>query len=376
MKKLTTKEFIKRAKETHGNRYDYSESVYKGARTKIKIICKIHGEFEQIPDNHVNSVRGCSMCGMDKVSNIMRSTTEEFIKKVKKIHGNKYDYSKVNYINNCTEVIVICPTHGEFLQIPYVHISGCGCGICGRKECKKQQTSNTQDFIKKSQKMHGKFYDYSKVKYINSLIKIEIVCPIHGIFWQTPPNHIRGCGCSKCSNVGISNTNDFIQKSKLIHGNKYDYNKVNYITAQKKVEIICYKHGSFYQKPNNHLQKKGCPKCSHIISKPETEFLNHLNILTRNYTLPEWKLKRADGYDEKSNTIYEFLGDYWHGNPKIFNKNDVNTRAHKTFGELYKNTIKMLNRLKSFGYNIKYIWESDWDYFRNGKTDTLSVISY
>ena len=303
--------------------------------------------------------------------------TEEFVKKAMKTHGTRYDYDKVNYTRACDKITIICKIHGEFKQVANNHLNGKGCKKCASKKL----LHTTRQFIKNSRMVHGDKYDYSLSSYVGWDKKIKIICLTHGGFLQIPNNHLRGHGCPKCAFKMVNyilrgNIDKFIKKSKKIHGNKYNYSKAKYKDSYTKLEILCPRHGSFFQKPNGHLTGKGCIKCSHIISKPETEFLNHLNILTRNYTLPEWKLKRADGYDEKSNTIYEFLGDYWHGNPKIFNKNDVNTRAHKTFGELYKNTIKMLNRLKSFGYNIKYIWESDWDYFRNGKTDTLSVISY
>src|SRR5208283_3922699 len=148
--------------------------------------------------------------------------------------------------------------------------------------------------------------------------------------------------------------------SKKIHDDLYNYSKINYLNHNEKVEIICPKHGSFWQVSNSHLNGHGCPKCKSIISKHEIEFLNYLNI-------PNTKIhrqvcilrKRVDGI--KDNTIYEFLGEYYHGNPKgRFHKNDYNKTCHKTFGELYEITLKRFNLLKAIGYKIKYIWESDW----------------
>lgn len=122
-------------------------------------------------------------------------------------------------------------------------------------------------FIKKAKSVHGNKYDYSKVCYVNSQTKVCIVCPEHGEFWQTPANHIRGNKCPICSNKGRgrikrSSTEEFIEKAKSVHGDKYDYSKVEYVNSNTNVEIICNTHGSFYQKPLNHLNGQGCPKCS------------------------------------------------------------------------------------------------------------------
>jgi very-short-patch-repair endonuclease len=125
VKKLTTEEFIERAKKVHGSRYDYSKVNYINSTTKVCIICSEHGEFYNTPGNHIFQKQGCSSCYGNK-----KATTEEFIEKAKKVHGNKYDYSKVNYINNYTKVCIICPKHEEFNQKAYNHTRGDGCPIC------------------------------------------------------------------------------------------------------------------------------------------------------------------------------------------------------------------------------------------------------
>jgi hypothetical protein len=128
-------------------------------------------------------------------------TTEEFIIKAKCVHGDKYDYSKVEYINNHTKMIIICPEHGEFLQTSEHHLNSFGC-----KECtynKKKLT--TDEFIQKAKLIHSDKYDYSKVNYINNHTKVIIICPVHSDFEQQPTNHLLGKGCSKC--VGKNKTN-------------------------------------------------------------------------------------------------------------------------------------------------------------------------
>jgi len=126
--KLDTDSFIEKAKNIHSNRYDYSKVNYTNADTQIIIICKIHGEFRQIPDFHINRKCGCPKC-----SNNIKLDILEFIEKANKIHGNKYDYSRVIYVNNYTNVIIICKKHEEFIQLPFVHLSNHGCPSCINK---------------------------------------------------------------------------------------------------------------------------------------------------------------------------------------------------------------------------------------------------
>ena len=307
---------------------------------------------------------------------------ERFFKKANAIHGDKYDYSKVHYINCKIFVIIICKVHGEFSQTPGGHIAGLGCRMCGLEISKNKQRKTTEEFVTLAKFVHGDRYDYSKTKYVNDRTKVEIVCPIHGSFWQLPANHTsKKRNCYKCGVEIISNkrtytTDEFISRAKCIHGNKYDYSISQYAGCIKKVKILCRIHGKFEQFPDNHIHGKGCYKCSNNISKSETSFLNFLNITHRNIRFPKWRKKSVDGYDEKTNTVYEFLGDYWHGNPKKFNVSDINMRTHKPFGELYENTFKSFRKLKSLGYNVKYIWESDWKDFVNKTDKTPKILEY
>ena len=192
MRKLTAEEFIAKAKEVHGGKYDYSKAHYINSRTKIIIICPIHGKFVQISANHLTG-QGCSVCTGNE-----KSTSEKFIEKSVKIHGNKYDYSKVNYANNITKIIIVCQEHGEFEQMPKSHLKGHGCLQCAGKE-----QSTTEEFISKARMVHNTKYDYSKVNYINAHTKISIICPIHGIFEQKPYSHLDGSECPSCAITGF-----------------------------------------------------------------------------------------------------------------------------------------------------------------------------
>jgi len=188
-------------------------------------------------------------------------TKEQFIEKAKAIHGDKYNYSKVNYVNNSTKVTIICPKHGEFQQRPDDHtVRNAGCKQCGIEARAIKKTLKLHEFIAKSVKMHGLKYDYSNTVYVNSKIKVSILCPIHGVFEQKPFEHIGGQGCPKCAGKNVT-TDEFITKAKLVHGDKYDYSKVNYVNNTVKITILCHKHGEFEQSPNNHLSGSGCYLC-------------------------------------------------------------------------------------------------------------------
>ena len=251
-KKLTTKEFVKKARQIHGDKYDYSKIEYKGANNKVCIICPIHGEFWQKAITHLNG-SGCIKC-----ANKMHHTLDSFIKKAKEVHGDKYDYSKVEYINNKTKVCIICPEHGEFWQRPDKHLSrGSGCPKCGGTSKLK-----LSEFIEKANFLHKNKYDYSKVNYENYETKVCIICPIHGEFWQTPHAHLNGQGCPYCNGNLKLDKKQFIKKAKEVHGDKYDYSKVNYENYETKVCIICSKHGEFWQTPHAHLNGQGCPHCA------------------------------------------------------------------------------------------------------------------
>ncbi len=251
-KTSTKDEFIEKAKLIHGDEYDYSNVNYIHSKTKIEIICNKHGSFWQRPDAHLQK-QGCPECGIEKCDH-KTSTTNEFIEKAKLIHGNIYDYSKVNYINSNTKIEIICNKHGSFWQRPDAHLYQSGCPECGSR------TFTTNVFIEKAKLIHYDTYDYSNVNYINSYTNVEIICNIHGSFWQSPNVHINKSGCPKCG-FKTSTTNEFIEKAKLIHGDEYDYSNVNYIHYKELIEIICNKHGSFWQSPHAHLRQSGCPIC-------------------------------------------------------------------------------------------------------------------
>ncbi len=367
--RLTKNDFIKRAIKLHGNVYDYSHVNYKNNNSQIEIICKTHGKFMQQPNNHLVG-NGCPKCGRISTTFKQTTTTDAFIQKAKQIHKEKYNYSKVDYTKAHGKVIIICNEHGEFNQSADSHLRGSGCPKCiGRLR-------TTDDFRLEAQIVHGNKYDYTLVQYEYATTKVIIICKTHGKFMQQPNNHLLGNGCPECgknqtSEKLKSSTLQFIERAKSIHKESYDYAKVNYINANTKVMILCNKHGMFQQQPNNHLSGQGCPKCACVgYSKAQIDWLNlleqirnikiqHIGNSAQEYRIKNTKWK-ADGYCKETNTIFEFHGDYWHGNPTRYDPEFVNKVCNKKMKTLYANTLKREQRIKELGYNLEVMWESDW----------------
>ena len=192
-------------------------------------------------------------------------TTEEFIAKAKAVHGDKYDYSKVEYVDSTTKVCIGCKKHGDFWQKPNIHLQGKGCFKCGREKIATSSRKSLEQFLQDAKRIHGDRYNYSKVELVNYQTKVIIICPVHGEFTQSPTLHLQGSGCPKCGNERESlrmTTEGFIQKAKQIHGDRYDYSKVEYVGNKAKVCIICKEHGEFWQEARMHLSGCGCPICA------------------------------------------------------------------------------------------------------------------
>lgn len=265
----TNEQFISDCIKTHGDKYDYSKVDYINSSKKVIIICPDHGEFNPIANNFIRG-SNCPKCSNISKIKKLRSTKKEFILKSRKVHGNKYDYSLVEYKGNKTKVKIICGDH-IFEQRPGCHLNGDRCGKCHGTHRKE-----LVDVMKIFKRVHGDKYDYSNIEYTNANIKIKIICPDHGEFKQRYSDHSKGVGCPKCCRNYKINTKEFIKKSTLVHGNRYDYSKVKYINSHTKVKIICPDHGAFEQKPYKHSnEEQGCPSCKD--SKGVTLICDYLN---------------------------------------------------------------------------------------------------
>ncbi len=263
-----TSSLINKLKDVHGDKYDYSLVKYIDSKTKVNILCPMHGIFERIPSGYK---QGCPKCYNDKRGDTKRYNTDEFVKKSKEIHGNKYDYSLVKYSSNKDKVKIICPIHGEFEQVAYNHMRGKGCVKCKDEKLHLLNKKSLNDFVLYSNMVHGDKYDYSLCEYVNSKTSVKIICPIHGEFEQKPEYHVNGSGCQKCSNLFDkmqSELKELIQSfnmevlyndRKILNGKELDI----YIPS-KGVAIEfngLYWHSELYKDPMYHLNKtKLCNK--------------------------------------------------------------------------------------------------------------------
>lgn len=199
-----------------------------------------------------------------------QSNTKRFIEKSKKVHGDRYNYDNVSYINSVEKVIIKCKLHGDFLQSPNSHIRGRGCSECKKLYFSEIYRHNVEDILKVFNEIHGNEYDYSLVDYVSYKKKVKIICKKHGVFNQSPRYHIKGSGCPECGKIKTGNyrrfsKDKFIEESIKTHGNRYDYSKVNYKNTKTNVNIVCENHGVFIQCPSDHLKGRGCPQCARII---------------------------------------------------------------------------------------------------------------
>ena len=265
--------FIKKSKEKFGDRYDYSKVIYRGCDEEVIIIDNSTGEEKRIKPKYFLYV--------DKryVKKTNKERADIFIKKSKEKFGDRFDYSKVEYIDSKTPVTLICKECGEFTVDMYRHLRSKD-GYClfssKRNEYNRVDRGglSTDYIIKRCQYIYGDKYDYSKIEYKGGNSKtevVEIVCPVHGSFFKRYENITkRGCGCPKCSKEGkklngiIFNGNKFIEKSKNKFGDKFDYSEVKYVDCQTPITLMCKKHGiKFNVTPNNHINARfgGCEKC-------------------------------------------------------------------------------------------------------------------
>jgi hypothetical protein len=317
-KKLTTEEFIKQAKEVHGDKYDYSKVQYINAKSKVIIICPVHKEFSQNPYNHLKGT-GCPKCADIIRTSKRKYNTNKFVKKAKEVHGDIYDFSKTEYKNSKDKVLIIDEFGLEHKIIPASFLNGVNLTIRSAinkteyflAELKRKKylvdvydyskvefvsskinviildengfehsknpsgmlngdykltiqsaTNKNGYFIFNCNKIHNGFYDYSLVNYEKNTDNITIICPKHGEFTQVAAMHLSGRRCPKCFGTPIKTAEAFISESKNVHDDIYDYSLVEYIGTDDKVKIICTLHGIFEQTPYSHIKGSGCPICN------------------------------------------------------------------------------------------------------------------
>lgn len=310
-KKITKENFLSLCCEKFGNKFEYDLTDYKNLNSKIAVTCPEHGTFKQTANSHLNSKYGCPKCAADSVSKNSTMTTADFIKKAIAVHGNKYDYSKVEYRGN-KRVHIICPIHGDFWQSPHNHLFGNGCPKCGRQRTIDLNRMTQDDFIRRATEIHDSKYDYSKVKYVDYRTKITIGCPVHGEFKQTPDDHLQGKGCSKCGNLLSKSENEIYEYCCSLVGKENVIQSEHNIIKPHEIDIYIpsLKIGIEYNGLRWHSEEFGKDRYYHITKTLacEEKGVRLIQIFEDEYEFSKnlvlSKIKHILGKDENLKKVY------------------------------------------------------------------------
>ena len=317
-KRNTREGIIVRFRKRWGPEYGYSYDKYVYVDyncTPGIITCPKHGDFLQTASNHLDkrNVRGCPKCGNELTALANSDTLESFIQKSNSKHGDKFDYSMIEYINSTTPIKVGCPRHGIQIQTPYYHINGLhGCAPCANEAIGDKMRVPEEVFFEKCHEQFGNRFDYSDCNYVDTHTKIKPRCIKHDrIFEILPHGHLKSetGGCSSCCTIGAS---------------------------KKQLEWLQYEQDKIEHHIQNHTSEKGEYKISGV--------------------------GKVDGYCHETNTVYEFHGIFWHGHPTFFDPNTIHpVTKTKTYGEKYEETLTRDEKIRNLGYNLVIIWEHEWD---------------
>lgn len=294
----------------------------------------------------------------------------ELLIRFQRKHNNLYDYSCVKYINMHVKVKILCKIHGEFMQEPADHLAGRGCRKCGFDKC-GSQLLNQKELIQKYQKIHNNKYDYSKVIYQGYRYKIEIICPVHGSFWQGPGVHIISRGCKKCATEEQAATRwlspeVIILRLNKLHNNRYNYSNAVFKGVRSKIRIICPTHGEFNQVLSDHLAGRGCRKCppnkkqyknTHLYTDSVNE-IDFLKSIEQQYGL-EWLIKNVKIPEPISysieNKTKKYYPDFQIENILYEIKSLYSWFEYRRHGNLEQINNAKLNAAFAAGYDVRLI---------------------
>lgn len=367
---MTTAEFVKRSKELHGDKYDYAQSVYVNQQTYVTIYCKAcQKHFEQKPQKHYAFGEGCWDCGVKQRADSYALSFDEFIEKAHAKHGKRYEYDQSTFTRSKDKLTIRCRTCSDvFEQQGNAHLQGSGCPRCGAKQAHIAQSYGREGFLERAHLVHGEKFTYFECTDPNWTQKSTVtwqcrVCNM--ISEQLVLNHLAGRGCAQCSGKMKHTNETFVAKAEKVHGKgRYNYSEVMYVRSTDHVWITCNTCKLRWQvKPNNHLFGKGCPLCAakQFVSKPETAWLDSLNIPAENRNV--WLVVNNRKFNVDAlvgDTVYEFDGDYYHGNPAKFARDKVNHKCGVTMGELHDRTVERRKEIEDAGYKVVVMWESEW----------------
>ena len=360
--RLTQAEFLEKAKAIHADKYDLSRTIYTGNNDKVEVICHKHGPFYVVPRSLVIGI-GCPKCGREKAAKANTITQQEFLDRAEAACGGKYDLRAAIYKGALQKVEAICPEHGSWWVFPSSLLRGYGCPKCAGKAKLTQE-----EFEGKVLSVHGTRYDLRKARYVSNTTKVEIICPEHGSWRAIPTNLFKGTGCPKCAGKNVTQE-EFLEKAKAVHGEKYDLSMVIYEKSSVKIEVICPEHGSWWITPNNFLRGCGCPKCSNNgKSKGEdsvAEYIESLGMKVERGRRDIISPLEIDIFIPEKNLGIEYNGHYYHGESRL-----GKTYHYKKFKMCSEKGIRLVqildlawqtrqNQIKSFLSNALGVIASD-----------------
>jgi hypothetical protein len=348
-------EFLAKARAVHGDTFEYDEGSYKGAAKKVRIKCSKHGWFKQAASDHTNKGAGCKKCALDYVAFLKRLTREEFIERATKAHNGKFDYSRVEYVNTSTPVIITCPKHGAFRQIPTQHMAGRGCKKCASIVTNKLNTIGVEERVAKLRAVYGDKFDYSLVDDRSLTQPLTLICPEHGPFKVKMHDWT---GCTKCNTRAFREKAQraFIEAATLAHNGFYSYDKVEYVRAFDAVIIGCPVHGDYLQVPVWHQTGSRCPKCAQNgTSRLEDEIFAFVASLEPAAVQGSMKLVEKgeiDIYCPGPQVAFEVNGLYWHS-----------TGAPGRTKEWPKEHMPLkTSQCSELGIRLIHYYEDEWNY--------------
>ena len=343
----TPEQFLDKARDVWGDRWDYSKTEYVKSRRPLTITCSLHGDFYQEAASHLKRYVGCKPCADEANRAANPIQPENFFARARERWGDRWDYTNSVYLGATKKVGVVCPIHGEFFQKASSHLEG----VMGCMGCRNYKPRpSTSEFIAKAQALWGDRWNYSTVVYESSKVKVSIVCPEHGEFLQSPMAHLQGTvGCPSCHGQRIT-TSEFIGRSRSKWGDRWSYDEVEYINSHKGVTITCRDHGAFSQAPIHHLHGwVGCRSCSMRGTSAKeaglATFIKEQGMHIEQHSKIPGSRKEMDIFIRHLGIAFEFNGLFWHS------ENYLPKNYHRD---------KYLECTRA-GIRLYQIWEDDWD---------------
>lgn len=349
--KITAENYVEFVRRVHGDSYDYSQVNFENLSKKVVIICKEHGQFEQSLSCHIGRAQGCPSCAKRKVGDIQKSillkNAKNILEKFEEKHGQKYDYSSVNYKGSHVPVDIICRKHGVFLQKPCNHLRGQGCPKCAAEFRRDNLKISHESFIERARAIHGDKYEYFFCSsYKAGKTSVRVKCPLHGTFDQCRNSHLLGKGCSECSHDSISKKllspfSEFVERANAVYQGKYSYNEASWRGYKRQIVVTCPEHGDFEVNAYSHLLGSRCGSCR--LNGFESSVLAFLKQFGEN-DIKMFDRDTLDGLEldfKIGNVAIECNGSYWHS----FNRKespDERRRHSMKVDECQKRGIKLI----------------------------------